>query len=376
VLAGAPIALSAKDGAKSGAPMSITTQSSLPGAYGLRARLPMVAPLLAALLYPFLLRGFNTSVTAIIAEPDNGTALPWVAAAVAMLLAFAVPALALLAAMSFSEMTRPTRAQLLARRLSLLAVAAPTLFTFIGVLLYMLHDPVPDTWLWVACWFIALFFLLRADNEAPAATGIRVVPATLRVAHGISALAIIAIFLALHIINHLTFLLGPVTYDAVMKAFRHVYRTDLLQPLLVALFFFQIGTGLYFVWRLSAQPADRFRTFQAASGVYLAFYVLGHMDSVFIFARTYLGIDTGWGFATGAPAGLVKDAWNIRLVPHYWLGVFFVLAHLSAGARVVMMAHGVSKAYADRLMISGAVASGLVATAIMLGMCGLHIQFM
>src|SRR5262249_56703135 len=46
----------------------------------------------------------------------------------------------------------------------------------------------------------------------------------------------------------------------------------------------------------------------------------GPMDSVFIFARTYLGIDTGWGFATGAPTGLVKDPWNIRLVPHYCLG--------------------------------------------------------
>ena len=58
------------------------------------------------------------------------------------------------------------------------------------------------------------------------------------------------------------------------------------------------------------------------------------MNSVFIFARTYLGIDTGWDFATGAPTGLVKDRWNIRLVPHYRLGVFFVLAHLAAGMRV------------------------------------------
>jgi len=121
---------------------------------------------------------------------------------------------------------------------------------------------------------------------------------------------------------------GPSTYDAVMKIFRHVYRTDrteLLQPLVVTLFLFQIGTGLYLVWRHTALPSDRFRTFQIASGVYLAFYVLGHMDSVFIFARTYLGIDTGWDFATGAPTGLIKDPWNIRLVPHYRLGVFFVL---------------------------------------------------
>ena len=73
----------------------------------------------------------------------------------------------------------------------------------------------------------------------------------------------------------------------------------------------QVGTGFFFVWRLTAAPSDRFRTFQIASGVYLAFYVLGHMDSVFIFARTYLGIDTGWGFATGAPTAIVNDPWNM-----------------------------------------------------------------
>src|SRR5262249_57884914 len=111
------------------------------------------------------------------------------------------------------------------------------------------------------------------------------------------------IFPALRIPNHLRFPAGAESYDAVMKVFRHVYRSYILQPLVVALFLFQIGTGLFFVWRQTAAPSDRFHTFQIASGVYLAFYVLGHMDSVFIFARTYLGIDTGWSFATGAPTG-------------------------------------------------------------------------
>jgi len=233
---------------------------------------------------------------------------------------------------------------------------------------------VPDTWLWVACWAIALA-LLRSNNDAPARVAMRLVPVPLRVVHGVSALALVTIFLALHIANHLMFPAGAETYDAVMKVFRHVYRTEILQPLVVALFLFQVGTGLIFAWRLTAAPTDRFRTFQIASGVYLVFYVLGHMDSVFIFTRTYLGIDTGWGFATGAPTGLVKDPWNIRLVPHYWLGVFFVLAHLAAGARAVVMAHGVSKAFADRFMIGGAVAAGIVATVIMLGMCGMRVRF-
>jgi hypothetical protein len=223
---------------------------------------------------------------------------------------------------------------------------------------------------------IVLALLLRSDNDAPASGVVaRVVPVPLRVAHGVSALALVMIFLALHITNHLMFPAGAGTYDAVMKVFRHVYRTDILQPLVVALFLFQIVTGLFFVSRLTAAPSDRFRTFQIASGVYLAFYVLDHMDSVFIFARTYLGIDTGWSFATGAPTGLVKDPWNIRLVPHYWLGVFFVLAHLAAGVRAVILAHGVSKMLADRFMIGGAVGAGIVATVIVLGMCGMRVQF-
>jgi len=340
-----------------------------------KARLPMLAAPLAALLYPFALKGFNASVTRI-AESDAGAfAGSWLSAPVCLALAFAMPLIAMLAAMSFSEIGHPTVAQLRAKRAALLAVAAPTLFVFLGVVLTMLHDPVPDTWLWVACWAIALALLLRSDNGVPAVVAPRPVPAPLRVAHGVSALALIVIFLALHIANHLMFPAGEGTFNAVMKVFRHVHRNDILQPLVVALFLFQVSTGLFFVWRLTAAPSDRFRTFQIASGVYLAFYVLDHMDSVFVFARTYLGIDTGWGWATGAPTGIIKDAWNIRLLPHYWLGAFFVLAHLAAGTRGVMMAHSVSKAFADRFMISGTVVAAIIATWIMLGMSGMRVQF-
>ena len=342
------------------------------GGTGGIARLPILAPPLAALLYPFALKGFNASVTRI---AEGASTLSWLSAAVCLALAFAMPLVAMLVAMSLSAVGRPTAARLRAKRAALLAVAAPTLFTFLGVVFSMLHDPVPDIWFWVACWAIVLALLLRSANDASAEVASRPVPAPLRVAHGMSALTLVIIFLALHIINHLMFPAGEGMYNTVAKVFRHVYRTEILQPLVVALFLFQIGTGLFFVWRLTVAPSDRFRTFQIASGVYLAFYVLGHMNSVFIFARTYLGIDTGWGFATGAPAGLIKDPWNIRLVPHYWLGAFFVLAHLAAGTRSVMMAHGVSKMFADRFMIGGAIVAGVIATVIMLGMCGMRVQF-
>jgi succinate dehydrogenase hydrophobic anchor subunit len=132
---------------------------------------------------------------------------------------------------------------------------------------------------------------------------------------------------------------------------------------------------VYLATHADVRPMDRFRTFQIASGIFLAAYVLGHMNSVFVFARLYLGIDSDWAFATGAPAGLVKDAWNIRLVPHYGLGVFFVLSHLAAGVRALMLSHDVARRYADRFLIGGAMAAGLVAFAIMFGMCGARLSF-
>jgi hypothetical protein len=328
-----------------------------------------VAPVVA-LLYPFVLKAFNMAATSIVAAGM----VTWLAAAGCLLLAIAAPFAAMQAAMSFSEVETPTVAQLRAKRIALLAVASPPIFVALGVVLYMIHDPVPDTWVWIAFWAVMCLLVARADNSA-ASTVVTAAPAALRVAHGFSALGIIAIFLLLHLTTHLTGLLGPETYMQVMKLFRNVYRGEVLQPLLVALFLFQVGSGLFLVWRHTAAPSDRFRTFQIASGVYLAFFVLGHMNSVFIYARTWAGIDTDWAFATGAPTGLIKDAWNIRLLPHYLLGVFLVLSHLFAGGRMVLMSHGVSKTFADRFMIGGAALSGLIAVAIILGMSGLRLHF-
>jgi len=49
------------------------------------------------------------------------------------------------------------------------------------------------------------------------------------------------------------------------------------------------------------------------------------------------------------------------------LGVSFVLSQLAAGARVLMLSHGVARLYADRFLIGGATAAGLVAFAIIFG---------
>ncbi|TAK48169.1 MAG: hypothetical protein EPO23_08815 [Xanthobacteraceae bacterium] len=321
-----------------------------------------------ALAYPFALSGFHAAVT-----PAPSGAWAWLAAAASLTIAFAAPALALLMAMRLAESGEATIARRLATWVALLAVASPPMFTMLGVVLYMFHDPVPDTWVWVGLWAILLALVLLADDTVPAPSAAQPISAKLRVSHGIAALAVVLVFLGFHIANHLFGLLGPESHAAVMKLGRVVYRAAVVEPVLVLLFLALVAGGLRLVWLRLASPADRFRTLQMASGIYLVFFVLGHMNSVFIFARSYLGIDTGWGFATGAPAGLIHDAWNIRLIPHYALGVFFVLTHLASGGRVVMMAHGGKAMLADRLLFASAWLAGAVALAIILGMCGMRL---
>src|SRR5215471_10269317 len=341
----------------------------------LGAHLALLMPPLAALLYPFLLAAFHANIAPVISGQSAEPALQSAAATLFLLLAFAAPIVALLGAMTLGELAAPSVTQQRARTIALLAVAAAPLFVFLGVEFYMLRDPVPDTWVWVAFWLGMTTLAGFWRNETRAPPPANAAPAPLRVAHGISAVGIIAIFLAMHLANHLTFILGPDTYRAVMRAMRHVYRKEFVQPVLVALLLFQVGSGVSLATHSDVRPMDRFRTFQIASGIFLAAYVLGHMNSVFVFARLYLGIDSDWAFATGAPSGLIKDAWNIRLVPHYGLAVFFVLSHLAAGGRSVLLAHGVARRFADRFLIASATAAGLVAFVIMFGMCGARLSF-
>jgi len=162
-------------------------------------------------------------------------------------------------------------------------------------------------------------------------------------------------------------------HAAVMKAGRTVYRASFVEPVLVALLFFQIASGLLLFWRWSALKADLFRAFQIGSGLYLAVFLLAHLNSAFVSARAVHHIETNWAWAAGLPSGLIRDGWNIRLLPHYAFGAFFVLGHLTSGARVVMLNHRVGVAFANRFWFAGLGAAALIATAIIAGLCGVRI---
>src|SRR5437762_7772476 len=319
-----------------------------------------LVPAAAAISYPFLLDAFHAIVgTQAVSPPPLAIA----SAAFILVVAFVVPFLGIaLACRSASNRA--------SRRLAYASVASPTLYVFLGVVQTLIKSPIPDEVVWCAIWIAIAIWSQSARDPVAAA-----VPAVggWRVVHGMTA-AVLSLYVVFHLTNHLFGLIGPEAHAAVMKIGRVVYRSAVGEPLLVAAMLFQIGTGLFLAWRWSAAAHDFQRTYQVASGVYLSVYILGHMNSVFVYARTFLGIPTDWNFAIGAPTGLIHDAWNIRLLPHYALGAFFVLSHLASGLRVVLIAHGVDRRVANHLWGTGVAISVVISAAIIAGMCGVRIS--
>lgn len=321
------------------------------------ARLSAVAPAAAAALYPIAIHGFRT-----LAAWDGDASLRLVGMATFLAAAFAVPAVSFFFSL---RAARLTTAGIRARRIAFLAVTAPSLFVFSGVLFGVLGIAPWRDWVWFGAWTLLWIW---AGILAPADAAVSPVPAPrwmgkLRVIHGVSAAAIL-LFVVFHLTNHLFALAGQETHTAIMAAGRKVYRAPVVEPVLIALVLFQAVSGLRLAWTWSTRPADRFRVFQMVSGFYVAVFVLVHMNSVLLYARLS-EIETGWNFMTGQPAGLIHGA--IYLVPHYALGVFFVLSHLASGARQVAVAHSLGGAATDRVWGASVATAAALSAAIITG---------
>jgi hypothetical protein len=352
--------------------MSASVQSRVPPGKDASAN-PMVdklrglAPAAAAMSYPFLLDGFHLAVTVPGGSPST---VRIVGAALCLFAAMAVPLFGLASAFRRTNAS-PSFFELRARRLAYGTIGVPPFFVLTGVALGLLHLHVSDELVWIVVWLAPGIYVLLGNESVPELTATRTI-SKLRVAHGVAA-ALVVSFVLFHLCNHLLGLVGPDLHASVMRVGRRIYRSPLVEPVLVGLMLFQVISGARLAWRWSGVPVDAYRVFQIGSGTYLAAFIVTHLNSALVSARAVHKIETNWAWASGAPTGLIHDAWNIRLVPHYAFGVFFILAHLGSGLRGVVIAHGMTVTAANRLWTAGLVVSGLVSVAIMSGLCGVRI---
>lgn len=321
-------------------------------------------PVGISIAYPWVLESFHDSLRF---EAPGAVALGtlWIA------IAFLAPISCLAFAMGRGPFARFAPISPASRRIALAGVAVPPLFVLTGVVSSLLHSPVPERVTWAAGWCALGLAGSLARPTTMACPGHKRTGRR-RVVHGVAA-ALILLFLVFHLSNHLLGLVGPDLHTRVMRVGRTVYRSTFVEPVLVGLLLFQVAGGLRLAWRWSRDKVTLARGIQVGSGVYLAAFILAHMNSAFISARAIHKIDTNWAWASGAPSGLIADAWNIRLLPHYALGVFFVIAHLFCGLRDVLLAHSVSTSMAGRIWFAGLMFAVALSAAITCGLCGLRI---
>jgi hypothetical protein len=219
--------------------MSTVVANKAPEIGLLTTRLLCFFPAVAAFGYPyFVMALYNSGQLLSHASNASSMLVAWISMFVAVVLTYGVPAISLAVAVALGRLDTPSRGQLRARRLAHLAFTSPSLFVFIGVVFYLLGSANGDYLFWaVLCAAVLVLMAGSTGADAPTAAGVPASPpAWLRVSHGSSALGIVLIFLAWHLLNHMTALWSFDTNETMMKALRKWYRFDLVQPVLVALF--------------------------------------------------------------------------------------------------------------------------------------------
>lgn len=139
--------------------------------------------------------------------------------------------------------------------------------------------------------------------------------------HKLSAAFVFA-FLCLHFANHFVGLLGVEAHVQFMDAVRLVYRHPIVEAGVLLAFFIQILTGIPLILEIWTKKKDIIHQLQAATGLIMIVFVLGHVASVAV-ARMIFNLDTNFAFAAATFAPPLTDA----AYGFYGAGIFALFVH-------------------------------------------------
>jgi hypothetical protein len=143
--------------------------------------------------------------------------------------------------------------------------------------------------------------------------------------HYISGITI-AVFIILHLSNHLYSLFGVEKHIEVMDILRLFYRNVIAETLLLFAVLIQIISGIKLFIKKRKEAEAFFEKLQLWSGLYLAIFFVFHLAAVFI-GRLILNLDTNIYFGV---AGLNTFPFSLFFIPYYSLAIISFFGHLSA----------------------------------------------
>jgi hypothetical protein len=350
----------------------IKSQDARRGFLGLsavsRRRLWLVVPALCALAYPLLLSWLSSGLVVVHGSDAPNGPIVWASVIGSLTLALAVMLVSFVFGLALGSPHVGRPEDFRARCVALLAFATPSLYVGFENVGGVLRAPSAAPIAWLGFWALAAMIVLLGHRSSPMAAAMTPIGhRRLVLAHGVSALAILLLFVGPHIGNHLAgFWNGPL-HIVIMDVVRRVYRDDIVQPVLLALIGFQILSGTALVRRRMRMPSDFFGTVQTMCGAYIGVYFLAHMTAVF--AARHAGTDTNWSWLTRPNDSLLFSLFKLRLIAHYWVGPIAIVAHVACGLRWVLLQRDISPATANRvawaLITLGVVASSIILLALL-----------
>lgn len=320
-------------------------------------------PLVGVVFYPQLIELFSRAIDR---YRDSGDLLQAADATLLMILAGSIT---ILAARALLRMQRDQANPVLLRGLLYLMFSVPPLHILSGEVAWLTsvrgHFV---TAIWVTGWIAAAFVLyFRKEHALSRRQGNAV--AWLRVIHGSAALCLLCGFLFAHLINHDMALWSVELHAQVMERLRLWYRSEWVEPALLALLGVMIFTGVPLVTSHSRQRADSFRILQMATGIYLGLFVCAHVFAVL--AARKGGIETDWYFGVG-PHGLAVGRGS--LIAYYIYSSFFLILHAGFGLRIVLLKHGTKVLIANRALYATVASALVITTLLTIAAFGIHVR--
>jgi hypothetical protein len=135
---------------------------------------------------------------------------------------------------------------------------------------------------------------------------------------------LVTAFLAVHIANHLAAIDSVAAHLRFMDLARLVYRQPVIETILLLGVAMQGASGVRLVWAGWKRRSGAIAWIQAASGLYLALFLLIHVAAIF-YGRVVAGLDTNFHYAA---AGLHVGPFVYFFAPYYFLAVLALFTHL------------------------------------------------
>ena len=335
-------------------------------------RLWLVVPALCALAYPSLLSLLSSGLILVHGSASPKGVIVWVGVIASLTLALAVMLVSFVFGLALGSPDVRDPEAYLARGIAHLAFATPSLYVGFENVAGVIQAPSAAPIAWLVFWALVVMIAMLGPRSSPTAAAMTPVGHhRLALAHGVSASVILLLFIGPHIVNHVAgFWNGPV-HIVIMNLVRHVYRDDIVQPVLLALIGFQILSGTALVRRRMSMPSDFLGTMQTMSGVFVGVYFLAHTTAVF--ATRHAGTDTNWIWLTSPNDSMLVSLSNLRLIAHYWVGPIAIFTHVACGLRMVLLQREISPATTNRIALALISAGVVLSSIILAALLNVHI---